>query len=91
MDDDWFQAYGHLLIVLGSVQMVSSGKCVCWGHFGSWGNLPLQIKVLDEEEPSGLLSGQLLRIFDIEEIFVVSDDGDKMCGSLEILAPFFQS
>ena len=70
--------------------MVSSGECVCWGHLGSWGDLPLQIEVLEKEGPSGLLSGQLSGVFDIREVFVVGDNGDGMCGSLEILAPFFQ-
>ena len=61
------------------------------GHFGSWGDLPSQVKVLKEGGPSGLSSRLLLRLLDIGEVFVVSDDGDRMCGSLEILAPFLQS
>ena len=31
-----------------------------------------------------------MRIFDIGEIFMVSNDGNRVCGSLEILMPFFQ-
>ena len=71
--------------------MVSSEKCICWSHFGSWGDLPLQVEVLEKERPFGLSFGQFLRIFDVGEIFVVGDNGDRVCGSLEILAPFFQS
>ena len=57
MDDDGFQAYGCLLVILGGVHIVTSGQCVRRGHFGSWGDLPLQVKVLEEEGSSGLLSG----------------------------------
>ena len=70
--------------------MISSGEHICRGHFGSWSDLPLQIEVLEKEGPSGLSSRQFLRIFDIGEVFVVSNNGDRVCGSLEILAPFFQ-
>ena len=70
--------------------MVSSEQHICRGHFSSWSDLPLQVKVLEEEQPSGLSSGQLLRIFNIGEVLVVSDNGDWVCSSLKILVPFFQ-
>ena len=69
--------------------MITSQECICWGHFGSRSDLPLQIKVLQEKRPSGLLSGQFFGVFDVGEILVISDNGDRVCGSLEILI-FFQ-
>ena len=46
------------------------------------------IEVLKEEGPASLTSRQLTRVFDIGEVFVVSDDGDRMRGSLDVLFPF---
>ena len=31
-----------------------------------------------------------MRVFDIGKVLVVGDDGDRMCGSLEVLTPFLQ-
>ena len=90
LDNDRFWAYGCLLIVLSGIHVILSQECICWVHFGPRGNLPLQVKVLEKEGPPGLSSGWFLRVFDIREVFVVSDGGDRMHGPLEILAPFFQ-
>ena len=35
LDNDGFRADRRLLIVERGVHMVTSGQCVCWGHFGS--------------------------------------------------------
>ena len=31
-----------------------------------------------------------MRVLDIREVFVISDDSDGVSSSLEVLAPFFQ-
>ena len=31
-----------------------------------------------------------MRVFDVREVFVVSDDGDGVSSSLEVLVPFLQ-
>ena len=71
--------------------MVSSGQSISRAHFGSRCDLPLQVKVLKEERPSGLLPGQFSGIFDVREVFVVGDDGDRMGSSLKVLMPLLQS
>ena len=37
-----------------------------------------------------LASRQFAGVFDVGEVFVVGDDGDRMGSSLDILFPFFQ-
>ena len=46
LDNDGLRADGCFLIVESGVYMVPSGQCICWGHFGSRGHLPLDVKVL---------------------------------------------
>ena len=46
LDDNGLWANWRLLIVGGGVYMVLSRQCICWGHLGSRGDLPLYVEVL---------------------------------------------
>ena len=90
LDDYWVRDDRGIDIIRGSVNGVSMGEGIGGGHLGTRENLPDNIKVLEKEGPAGLSSRQFAGVFDIGEIFVVSDDGDRMRSSLDILLPFFQ-
>lgn len=63
------------MVVKGSVNKVFLRQGIGWGHLGSWGNLPDDINILEEKSPSGLAARGFSRVFDIEQVFVVSEDG----------------
>ena len=90
MDNHWVGNDRGVDIIRGSVNEVTTGEGVSRGHLGTRKNPPDDIKVLEEEGPTGLSLRQFARVFYIREILVVGDDGDRMGGSLDILFPFFQ-
>ena len=68
--------------------MVREG--VGWGHLGTQEDFPNDVKVLEKQGPASLALRQFVGVFDIGEAFMISDDGDQMGGSLNILFPFLQ-
>ena len=90
IDDNWFGNNRSINIIGGSVNEVAMREGVGRGHFGTREDFPDDIKVLEEEGPASLLSRWFARVLYIGEVFVVSDDGDRMGGSLDILFPFLQ-
>ena len=63
---------------------------VGWGHLSTREDFPNYIKVLKEKGPASLALRRFMRVLYIGEVFVVSNDGDQMGGSLNVLFPFFQ-
>ena len=90
IDNNQFGNNGSIDIVRGSVNEVTTREGIGGGHFGTREDFPDDIKVLEEERPVSLASRQLARVLYIRKVFVVSGDGDRMGGSLDILFPFFQ-
>ena len=59
-------------------------------HLHSWGDLPDDVKVLEEERPASLVMREFVRVFEIWQVFMVSENGDRMEGALQVLFPFPQ-
>ena len=90
IDDNRFRNNGGINIIQGSVNEIAMREGISGGHFGTREDFPDNIKVLEEEGPASLVSRQLARVLYIRKVFVVSDDGDRMGDSLDILLPFLQ-
>ena len=60
-----FWAYSCVGVVFGGINGVSLGKSIRRGHFRPRCDLPDDIKVLQEQGPSGLSSGQFARVSNV--------------------------
>ena len=76
IDNNWFGDNGGVNIIQGSINGIVVRQSVSRGHLGTREDLPDDVKALEEEGPASLASRQFTRVFDVEEVFVVSDDGD---------------
>ena len=90
LDKDWFRHDRSINIIQGGVDKVTAREGISWGHLGTREDFPNYIKILEEQGPAGLVLRQFAGVFDIGEVFVVSDDGNRMGGSLDVLFPFLQ-
>ena len=71
--------------------MILSRKSISGSHLCSWGNLPDNVKILEKEGPASLVMRELVRILEVGQVLMVSEDGDRMWGALQVLFPFAQS
>ena len=60
-------------------------------HLSTRSDYPFDVEVLQEEGPSCLLMRKFSGVFDVEEIFVISDDRDGKRNSLKIVFPLVES
>ena len=51
------------------------------------GDCPDDIKILKKKGPLSLSSREFTRIFEIGQVFMISEDGDRVRGPLQILLP----
>ena len=56
MNNHWVGNDRGINIIEGSVNEVTTGEGVSGGHLGTRENLPDDIKILEKEGPTGLLS-----------------------------------
>ena len=70
--------------------MILSRKGISRSHLCPWGNLPDNVKILEKEEPASLAMRELARILEVRQVLMVSEDGDRMWGVLQVLFPFAQ-
>ena len=57
----------------------------------SRGNLPDNVEILEEEGPVRLATREFVRVLEVGQVFMVSEDGNRMWGVLQVLFPFIQS
>ena len=53
----------------------------------SWDVDHFQVEVREVDEPTGLLSVEVLRGTEVGEVFVVGEDLDREGGSVEVVSP----
>ena len=71
--------------------MILLRKGISRSHLCSQGNLPDNVKILKKEGPATLVMRELVRVLEIGQVLMVSEDGDRMWGVLQVLFPFIQS
>ena len=91
VDDHGVRKDGSGSIVLHSVKMIPLRETVSRSHMSSRSNLPDDIKVLKKKGPLSLLSREFMRVLEIGQVFMISEDGDRMRSPLQILFPFSKS
>ena len=65
-------------------------ESICESHLHARGDPPDNVEVLEEEGPVSLLTREFVGVFEVGQIFVVSENEDGMDGALQILLPFCQ-
>ena len=70
--------------------MILSRKGISGSHLCPRGNLPDNVKILEKEEPASLAMRELARILEVGQVLMVSEDGNRMWGVLQVLFPFAQ-
>ena len=79
---------GSISIVCHGVKMILARESIGWSHVSARGDCPDDIKVLKNKGPLSLSSRELARIFEIGQVFMISEDRDRVSGPLQILFPF---
>ena len=51
----------------------------------------LEVEVLKEHHPLGLVTRQSLGLAEVSKVFVIHEQGDGMGGSLQVMSPVFKS
>ena len=78
VDNHWFGNNRAVDIIRRGINEVVMRLGVSGGHLGTREDSPNYIKVLEEEGPVSLASRQFAGVFDIGEVFVVGDDGNRV-------------
>ena len=71
--------------------MILLRKGISGSHLCSQGNLPDDVEILEKEGPVSLVTRELARVLEVGQVLMVSEDGDRMWGALQVLFPFAQS
>ena len=78
VDNHWFGNNRGVDIIQGSINEVVTRQGIRGGHLGTRKDFPNYIKVLEEEGPASLGLRQFVGVFDIGEVFVVGDNGNRV-------------
>ena len=81
---------GSVGIITSGVQVILMREGISGSHPRSWGDLPDDVKVLKEEGPVGLVMREFARVLEIGQVLVVGENGNGVCGALQVLFPFCQ-
>ena len=82
LDDHGVGKDGSVCIVLSGVEVIPLRASICGPHVSSRGDLPNEIKVLKKKRPASLPSGEFVRVFEIRQIFMIGEDGDRVRSPL---------
>ena len=77
-----------MCVILCGVDVVLVREGISRSHLCSWSNLPDDVKVLKEEGPACLVMRKFVRILQIGQAFMVSENRDRMRSSLQVLFLF---
>ena len=58
--------------------MILSRKDIRRPHLCSWGISPDDIEILEKEGPASLATRELVRVLEVGQVLMVSEDGDRM-------------
>ena len=51
----------------------------------------VKVEILEEHHPAGLTTRKFLGLVEISQVFVISEQNDRVSGSLQVMAPVFKS
>ena len=91
IDDHGIRKDRSVDIVLHGVKVILLRESISRSHVCSWGNCPNDVKVLEKEGPASLSLREFTRVLEIGQVFMVSENGDGVRSSMEILFPFCKS
>ena len=91
VDDHGVRKDGSIGIVLSGVKMISPRESISRPHMSSRGDFPDNVKVLKKKGPVSLSSREFARVLEIGQVLMISEDGDRVRSSLQILFPFRKS
>ena len=79
------------MVISSGIQVILPRKGISRSHLCPQSNLPDNVKILEKEGPASLVMRELVRILEVGQVLMVSEDGDRMWGALQVLFPFAQS
>ena len=78
IDDYGIGEDGSVCSVLCSVQVIFSRESISRSHLRPWGDLPNDVKVLEEEGPVGLATRKFSRILEIGQVLMIGENRDRV-------------
>ena len=78
IDDHGVQEDGSVCIIHSSVQVVFMREGISRSHLHPRGDLPDNVKVLEEEGPASLATRDFVRVLEVGQVLMVSEDRDMM-------------
>ena len=90
INDHGVREDGGVDIIASSVQVIVTREGISRSYPHSWGDLPDDVKVLKEEGPASLATREFVRVLEIGQVLVVGENGNGVCGALQVLFPFCQ-
>ena len=91
VDDHGVGEDGSISIILSGIKVISPRESISRPHVSARGDFPGKIKVLKEKGPANLSSREFVRVLEIGQVLVVSEDRDRVRSSLQVLLPFHKS
>ena len=85
IDDDRVRNNGGISVVKGGVLGILARESIRGAHARTQGDHPFNVKVLEKESPTSLMTGKFMRVLYIRKIFVVGNDGNGERGALKIM------
>ena len=82
VDDHGVGKDGSISIVPSGVEVIPPGESITGSHVRPRGDFPDEIKVLKKERPASLLPGEFVGVFEIGQILVIGEDGDRVRSPL---------
>ena len=69
-------------VVCRGVEMILAKESVGRSHASARGDCPNDIKVLKKKGPASLSSREFARVFEVGQVFMISEDRDRVSGPL---------
>ena len=91
VDDHGVGKDGSIGIVLSGIEIILLRESISRSHVSSRGDFPDDIKVLKKKGPASLSLREFARVFEIGQVLMISEDGDRVRSPLQILFPFCKS
>jgi len=80
----------YCMLLTQGVNLVAVQECIGWTHLRTGMVVPHEVIVLHEHRPSSLSSGEILSRLEVCQVPMISDDGDRVFCTSQILAPLFE-
>ena len=76
IDDHGVREDGSIHIIPSGIQVILAREGISGSHLCSWGDLPDDVEVLEEEGPVSLEMREFVRILEVGQVFMVSENRD---------------